>query len=270
MSGSGSGNSSTRRNSILLDVRSDIYSLGATLYHLLTGTRPVPDATQVKPILSPNVSPAVAAIIMKAMAPDPTQRYQTAQEMLDAFRHLHENDPRAKKLTRRTTVVMGLFAAVLLIGAVCTFTGLRWMERDQARAAEAALLAEEAERTAKQALTLVTQSEEAYRSGDIVSAIKSAKEAMALDTPYVSQAQKALTDALGVYDLSDGYKPHLMLGLPSEPLKVELSPAGAHVAVMVSGALLVFDTDTGEKIAELPAEPSAWADMAFVDRTSVG
>ena len=32
------------------------------------------------------------------------------------------------------------------------------------RAAEAALLAEEAERTAKQALTLVTQSEEAYRS----------------------------------------------------------------------------------------------------------
>ena len=283
MSGSGSGNSSTRRNSILLDVRSDIYSLGATLYHLLTGTRPVPDATQVKPILSPNVSTAVAAIIMKAMAPDPTQRYQTAQEMLDAFRHLHENDPRSKKLKRRTTVVMGLFAAVLLIGAVCTFTGLRWMERDQARAAGAALLAEEAarqaeeearaaeeaERTAKQALTLVTQSEEAYRSGDIVSAIKSAKEAMALDTPYVSQAQKALTDALGVYDLSDGYKPHLMLGLPSEPLKVELSPAGAHVAVMVSGALLVFDTDTGEKIAELPAEPSAWADMAFVDEDTI-
>lgn len=279
----GSGSSSSHRNGILLDVRSDIYSLGATLYHLLTGERPSQDAAKVKPISSPNVSPAVAAIIKKAMEPDPSHRYQTAQEMLDAFRHLHENDPRTQKLKRRTTMVMALFVAVLLIGAACTFSGLRWMEREQANAAEMARLAEEearraedearsaeeAERVAKQALSLVTQSEEAWRKGDKVSAVQLAQAAIELDSPYTSQAQKALTDALGVYDLSDGFKSRFLLELPSEPLKVEISPQGGHMAVMTSGLLMVFNTDTGEKIAEFPAEPSAWADMVFVDEDAI-
>lgn len=284
MGGSGSGSSSsTQKHGILLDVRSDIYSLGATLYHLLMGIRPPQDAYQVKPISSSNVSPAVAAIVMKAMAPDPAQRYQTAQEMLDAFHHLRENDPRTKKLKRWTTTAATVFSAILLVGAVCTFSGLRWMEKEQASAAETARLAEEearraedearaaekVERLTKQALSLVTQAENANRKGDTLSAIRYAQEAIEMDTPYTSQAQKALSEALGIYDLSDGYKPHLLLKLPSEPLKVELSPEGTRTAVMVSGTLFVFDTDTGMKIAELPAEPSAWADMAFIDENTI-
>ena len=90
-----SGSKSTRRQEcILLDVRSDIYSLGATLYHLLSGIRPAQDAKDVKALTADVCSPAVSAILQKAMAPDPAKRYQTAAEMLDAFRLLHKRDPR--------------------------------------------------------------------------------------------------------------------------------------------------------------------------------
>jgi len=280
--GSGSQSSSQKR-SILLDVRSDIYSLGATLYHLLTRERPPQDAKQVKPISSPSVSPALAAIVNKAMSPDPDDRYQTAQEMLDAVLSLRENDPRSKRLRKLATIAAATFSIILLMGTSSTFCGLRWMEREQAQAAEIArqaeedaLLAEtearaaeEAERIQKRALSLVAQAESAYQQGDAPAAIQLACEALELDTPYSAKAQKALTDALGVYDLTDGYKPHLLLELSSEPLKVELSPAGTRVATMVSGALFLFDTASGEQLAELPAEPSAWADLAFVDEDTI-
>jgi urea transport system substrate-binding protein len=80
-----------------VDHRSDIYSLGATYYSLLTGMDPyASEGTAVRimfahcqgPILNPrDVNPAVpeacAAIIARAMAKQPEQRYQSAVELLD-------------------------------------------------------------------------------------------------------------------------------------------------------------------------------------------
>ena len=73
-----SGSSSSGQRTVLLDVRSDIYSAGATLYHLFTGRRPATDAKEVEPIGRDEISPASAAILRKAMDPDPDLRYQTA------------------------------------------------------------------------------------------------------------------------------------------------------------------------------------------------
>lgn len=268
----GSGPTGSGKRTILLDVRSDIYSLGATLYHLLTGKRPPEDAKAVIPIHVPSVSPAVSAIIQKAMAPNPDQRYQTAQEMLDAFTHLHENDPRTIRHKRQVRIVSALLAAIFLAGGICTFIGLRQMERAQAEAAEEAKLAaeearlaEEAERSAKQALAAVTASEIAYQQGNIQAAIDSAIEALSLDSPYAAQAQKALTDALGIYDLSDGFKLHSLIELSSEPLKIALSPAGTRTAVMTLGETLIFDTETGRQLVTLAAVPSALADLVFLN-----
>jgi serine/threonine protein kinase len=77
------------------DVRSDIYSLGCTFYHLLTGQPPVPEGTaakklhhhqQVAPIdprqLNPEIPDEVTAILQRMMAKDPKERYQRAEHLV--------------------------------------------------------------------------------------------------------------------------------------------------------------------------------------------
>lgn len=245
------------RRKIRPDVRSDIYSTGATLYHLLSGRRPAKDALEVAPLSEMEVSPQIARMIAKAMAPNPQDRYQTASEMLWELEHLRENDIRTIRHKRRVKTTAAALAVTFLLGGLLTFTGLKQMERAQAAGKAAAEMAE-------QALSAVSGSESAYRNGDIPGAIRLAMDALTLESsPYEAPAQKALTDALGVYDLSDGFRPARTLLLPSAPLKAVLSPEGSRAAAMVSGKLLVFDTANGEKLAELPAEASALSEAVF-------
>lgn len=90
------------------DPRSDIYSIGATIYHLLTGEMPQDAMTRIaamlmsqpdplKPIseLNPEVSPIIAAVIEKAMAAHPDQRYSSAALMRQALRNANRNVPPA-------------------------------------------------------------------------------------------------------------------------------------------------------------------------------
>ena len=96
--------SSASVKKIVPDVRSDIYSVGATLYHLLSGRRPAKNATEVIPLSDKEFSAQIVRIISKAMNPNPCLRYQTAEEMLADFSHLHENDSRAKRMKRSNRI----------------------------------------------------------------------------------------------------------------------------------------------------------------------
>jgi serine/threonine protein kinase len=80
------------------DIRSDLYSLGCTLYHFLTGRVPFPTdsaaaklvahaTTEPEPLedSSPGLSPALVAVVRKLMAKNPADRYQTPHEAADAL-----------------------------------------------------------------------------------------------------------------------------------------------------------------------------------------
>lgn len=233
--------------STLLDVRSDIYSLGATLYHLLTGMRPAREAAKVTPISDFAISPAVATIIEKAMQPCPDDRYQTAAEMLNAFEHLHENDPRTIRYKRAVRITAVLLCVLFLAGGASTLWGLRQTAQE------------------KGALVLAQNSSEAYRQGDTDGALIYALQAV--EKSYTPQAQRALTQALGVYDLADHYNAYKLLTLPSEPSKIGLSAEGEYLAVLLAGEIQLYKTEDGSLHKTLTAYPSMHSDMVFCGTT---
>jgi serine/threonine protein kinase len=85
-----------------LDSRSDIYSLGATLFHLVTGRRPFADCKSWMDVIlahvsadfpdprsvRPDIPDRLAGIILRAAARSPEDRYGTAEEMADELDRL--------------------------------------------------------------------------------------------------------------------------------------------------------------------------------------
>ena len=89
-----------------VDARSDLYSAGCLLYELLTGQPPFTGDSPVsvayqhvrenpKPpsLVDPAVTPAMDAIVLKSLAKNPDNRYQSATEMREDIEHALEGRP---------------------------------------------------------------------------------------------------------------------------------------------------------------------------------
>ena len=119
-----------------VDPRSDIYSLGATLFHLLTGADP-----QANPLLifdfkknprprqiNTALSAGIDAIVSKAVDYEPASRFQTAAEMGNALRSLRDGSfPRATTPQRSTKVSTATDEAGTVF---CGFCGRKIFDSD--------------------------------------------------------------------------------------------------------------------------------------------
>jgi serine/threonine protein kinase len=89
-----------------VDPRSDVYSLGATLYCILTGKPPFSGADQMKVLdqarkgefprlrqIDRRIPAALEAIVLKAMAREPERRYQTARGLADDVERFTAHEP---------------------------------------------------------------------------------------------------------------------------------------------------------------------------------
>ena len=120
--------------------RTDIYCLGTTLYHLLTGHNPSKPPYEMYPIRhwNPQLSAGLEEIVQKCTRMNPDERYASAMEVKYDLMHQSELDSGFRK---RAGLKLGIFAATFALGIVCL--GASWYIRRNESMARAATYEDE-------------------------------------------------------------------------------------------------------------------------------
>ena len=111
------------------DARTDIYCLGATLYHLLTGHNPCLPPYEMYPIRqwNPTLSSGLEEIILKCTQKNPNDRYQSCAELMYALEHYDELDYEYKKIQNRKWKTF-LATSILTVASLAACVGFKFAE----------------------------------------------------------------------------------------------------------------------------------------------
>lgn len=155
------------------DARTDIYCLGATIYHLLTGHNPSDPPYEMYPIRhwNPSFSSGLEKIILKCTQKNPDDRYQSCAELLYALEHYEEEEEDYQKVQNikwyaflSTAVMMVLMAAVTIFCYVGMKSKTSSTYEEYLNTASMALDIDEKYQYYEKAIELSPLREEAYDS----------------------------------------------------------------------------------------------------------
>lgn len=162
-----------------IDERSDIYSIGASLYYIALGKVPATDyiTDPIADIAAAGISDSLASIVAKAMSLNPAKRYKSAAEMLTALNNLGKLDRRYKLLQVQRAVVTSLCAVMAF-----AFVSISRMGYDRMK-----------EEHEEKYQSYVLQIENSIRNGDYDSAEKTISLAKDFEPsriePYLNEAK---------------------------------------------------------------------------------
>lgn len=109
-----------------IDKRSDIYSMGATFYHIVTGSKPMPDDNgYVQDIREkkPEMNQLFGAVIMKCLEPDLKKRYQRAEDVLYDLQTMAQRSKEYRSLLRKQKIISGVLAGGMILFAGLALAG---------------------------------------------------------------------------------------------------------------------------------------------------
>ena len=113
------------------DARTDIYNLGATLYHMVTGKNPQEPPYEMVPIreVDPMLSTGLEQIILKCTKPNPNERYQSCSELIYALEHYTELDDDYKQEHKKKVTMFGTTIALAIVFAIVAIVGKSGMNK---------------------------------------------------------------------------------------------------------------------------------------------
>jgi hypothetical protein len=244
---------------VVLDQRTDVYSLGLTLYELLTLERAMPGESREQILrqigsheprpprsIDRTVPPELETILLKAIAKEPADRYPTAFALAEDLRRFLRDEPilaqppslwdKAVKWTRRHRSVAMSALAMLLLAAVGLLISTLLIAREQAKTKAAY----EGERSkATEAADQRTRAERSFRQAreavDFFSRIAAAE----MDKPEFVDVRKRMLEASLAY-----YRSFLDDRKDDPSIGAELDAARSRVATIL-GELSAYDAFFG-------------------------
>lgn len=123
------------------DARTDIYSLGVTMYHLITGKSPYEPPYQFVPVrqLDPRLSHGIEYILNKCTQPEPSDRYQSIAELVYDIDHIYIFD-KAWKRYKNTKYIRITIISVMLLASAGLMAGGRYLMNGEKEAEYVAYL----------------------------------------------------------------------------------------------------------------------------------
>lgn len=129
------------------DARTDIYCLGTTLYHLVTGHNPCEPPYDIYPIRqwNPNLSGGLEKIIIKCTQRNPSDRYQSCAELLYDLEHFEEIDDAFRKSQRKKFISFIVTASLSVLFFFVSMFGM--FAADQERLANYSVKIDDAKKS---------------------------------------------------------------------------------------------------------------------------